>query len=287
LLSTLPSACSSDGGSGTPTGGASDSGGATSGGAASGGATSGGAASGGAASGGAPSGGANSGGSASGGAASGGVASGGGPASGGSNSGGGPAAGGGGTGGGSAEGTLSFFVTSEGLGSTGDLGGLEGADAHCETLAAAVGAGAKTWHAYLSVNASNIDARDRIGSGPWVNALGETLAADLTALHALDGDPELFVDENGDKVPGQWAGSPTPNQHDILTGSGADGTADGNDCTGWTATTGNATVGHSDGLGPGMSAEPPYNSWNSVHTSPCNNFTPAGGSGRLYCFAID
>lgn len=192
--------------------------------------------------------------------------------------------------------SLSFFVTSD-TSKTGDLGGLEGADERCQALAEAVGAGEKTFHAYLSadVDPDNgdmpVDARDRIGSGPWYNANGVLLAADGAALHALLGDAELFVDENGDKVPGQWLGSPTPNEHDILTGTNADGTlAVGKTCLSWTSAdaTEVAVVGHSDGLGPMMATTGTYTSWNSSHDNMnCSNTAPRGGAGRLYCFAID
>lgn len=183
---------------------------------------------------------------------------------------------------------MSFFVSSTGS-TTANLGGLAGADKRCQDLAAAVGAGSKTWHAYLSTAAG--DAKDRIGSGPWFNANGAMLAADLAALHARKGDPAVFLDEHGAKINGQWAGSPTPNQHDILTGSNADGTlAAGLTCDDWTSEDAAkfAEVGHSDGLGPNMNGSPPYDSWNSVHTNGgCHDTAPKGGSGRVYCFAID
>lgn len=188
---------------------------------------------------------------------------------------------------------LGFFVSSTGSG-TGDLGGLAGADARCQQLADAVGS-TRTWHAYLSVEKGAGDlpehAKDRIGQGPWYNAELVLVAADLTALHALEGDPALFLDEHGERVPGQWEGSPTPNEHDILTGSNKDGTVTaGKTCADWTS--GDAAlfaqVGHSDGLGPMMSDAEQYRSWNSVHESGgCNDTAPKGGAGRIYCFAID
>jgi hypothetical protein len=190
---------------------------------------------------------------------------------------------------------LSFFVTSD-TAADGNLGGLDAADSRCGTLAAAVGAGARTWHAYLSVEhgadgGAPINARDRIGSGPWVNANGVTVASDLDTLHQRFGDPEVFIDEHGGKINGQWTGSPTPNQHDVLTGSMRDGTLlAGTTCGDWTSTTGNAQVGHTDGLGPGgvtMNGTTDYRPWNSVHTSPCNNLPSTGGAGKLYCFAVN
>jgi hypothetical protein len=123
---------------------------------------------------------------------------------------------------------LGFFVSSA-TSATGNLGGLSGADAICQRLANDVGAGDKTWRAYLSVERDPAngnqptDARSRIGNGPWLNANGETIARDLTELHARTGNATLFVDERGRQINGQWTGSPTPNEHDILTGSTADG----------------------------------------------------------------
>jgi hypothetical protein len=187
---------------------------------------------------------------------------------------------------------LTFFVSSD-TSATGDLGGLDAADMRCQTLAAAVGAGDHTWRAYLSVEAdpAPTNARDRIGTGPWYNANGELLAMDLTALHALTGNPDLFVDENGMKINGQWDGSPDPNEHDILTGSDADGNViAGQTCADWTSSDAGDSkqVGHSDGLGPGMNPDPPYSSWNSAHASDgCDDTAPAGGAGRIYCFAAD
>jgi len=190
----------------------------------------------------------------------------------------------------------SFFVTSD-TNATADLGGLKGADARCQRLADAAGFGARTFHAYLSAEQDpedeekTVDARDRIGNGPWYNAKGALLAEDLDALHALSGDAELFLDENGDKINGQWQGSPAPVEHDVLTGSATDGTLlQGKTCADWTSDASDMTaqVGHSDGLGPSMNPAPPYNSWNSAHENEsCANTAPRGGAGRLYCFAID
>jgi hypothetical protein len=111
------------------------------------------------------------------------------------------------------------------------------------------------------------------------------VAADKAALHARTGDAALFLTELGGRVNGQWTGSPTPNQHDILTGSQRDGTLQANTtCGDWTATTGNSQVGHSDGLGPSQSTTGTYSYWNSAHTGMCSDTAPGGGAGRLYCF---
>ena len=203
-----------------------------------------------------------------------------------------------GTGGGSAgaPSKTTFFVTSD-TSTTAKLGGLSGADARCQALAVKAGIGDHTFHAYLSAEKDPADAskpvhaKDRIGTGPWYNSAGALLAQDLTALHALSGKADLFLDESGKKINGQWSGSPQPNEHDVLTGSSATGTVlVGKTCTDWTSdsTTATAQVGHCDGLGPSMSATPPLNSWNSVHENgSCGNTAPKGGAGRLYCFAIN
>jgi Protein of unknown function (DUF1554) len=189
---------------------------------------------------------------------------------------------------------LGFFVTSQ-TSVTGNLGGLRGADALCQSLATAVGAGSKTWRAYLSVerDADNgngpTNARSRIGNGPWVNAAGVTVAANLTDLHARKGDASVFVDERGQRINGQWTGSPAPVQHDILTGSAADGTLlAGLTCSDWTSasTTVAGQVGHSDGFGPNQDTSGALSSWNSAHANAsCADTAPRGGSGRIYCFA--
>ena len=154
---------------------------------------------------------------------------------------------------------MSFFVTSAGPGKGADLGGVKGADQHCQALAKAAGAGSKTWRAYLSESPST-NARDRIGNGPYYNSMGVMLAADKDALHARSGDAAVFIDERGNRINGQWQGSPSPVQHDILTGSTATGMLmSGNTCADWTATTGMSLVGYSDGLGPSMNSAPPYN----------------------------
>lgn len=191
---------------------------------------------------------------------------------------------------------MSFFVTSD-TNTNGDLGGLTGADARCQALANAVGHGSGVWHAYLSADArpSNgnvaVNARDRIGTGPWYNANGRLLANNLTELHSMVGNVDLFVDEHGMRINGQWQGSPTPIEHDILTGSTPSGTVmTGYNCEGWTSNSAGiqAQVGHSDGLGPAMSSDPPYDSWNSSHANEsCANTAPRGGAGRLYCFRVD
>jgi hypothetical protein len=191
--------------------------------------------------------------------------------------------------------SLSFFVSST-TSVTGNLGGLAGADATCQRLAAAVNQGTgRVWRAYLSVDRdpSNgnrpTNARDRIGLGPWFNASGVVVANNLTELHSRSGDASVFVDENGRRINGQWTGSPGPNEHDILTGSNADGTlAPGLTCADWTsaAATDIGQVGHSDGMGPNQSTAGALASWNAAHTNlNCSNTAPRGGAGRIYCFA--
>ena len=189
---------------------------------------------------------------------------------------------------------MSFFVTSA-TSVTGNLGGLAGADATCQRLAGAVGEGARVWRAYLSVehDASNgnrpTNARDRIGAGPWRNANNVVVANNLAELHARTGDPAVFLDERGQRINGQWTGSPSPVQHDALTGSNSDGTLlAGQTCSDWTsaASTFTAKVGHTDGLGPSQSTAGALASWNSAHANQdCSNTAPRGGAGRFYCFA--
>jgi len=193
---------------------------------------------------------------------------------------------------------MSFFVTSTGAGKGANLGGLSGADAHCQKLAEAAGAGNRTWHAYLSTSPSGdkpgVNARDRIGQGPWFNAKGQRVAKNLSDLHG-DSLEEARVGntltkataltEKGDRVNGF---GDTPNQHDILTGSQPDGTAypDSADhtCGNWTSEgTGSAQLGHFDRTGG------PNTSWNSAHPSRgCSqeNLVSTGGAGLLYCFAV-
>jgi hypothetical protein len=189
---------------------------------------------------------------------------------------------------------LRFFVTSTGLGKGGDLGGLSGADAHCQALAQAEGSGDHTWRAYLSTSATEtqpaVNARDRIGTGPWYNAEGLLIAANLDELHSDKAriNKETAVTEKLDAVNGV---GDAPNRHDILTGSQPDGTAfpPGKDltCGNWTSSSaGNAQVGHHDrrGLAEGV------NSWSSVHESRgCSqqDLETTGGAGLFYCFAID
>jgi hypothetical protein len=190
--------------------------------------------------------------------------------------------------------TMSFFVTSS-RSATGNLGGLRGADSLCQNLANAAGVGNKTWRAYLSVerDADNgnrpTDARSRIGNGPWFNAKGARVASNLTQLHARTGDSRVFVDERGQPINGQWSGSPSPVEHDIMTGSGSDGTLlAGLTCGDWTSgsTTTQGQVGHSDGLGPNGDTSGALSSWNSAHSNQnCANTAPRGGAGRIYCFA--
>ena len=187
---------------------------------------------------------------------------------------------------------MGFFVTSVGVGNGGDLGGLEGADAHCMSLAEAAGSSGRTWRAYLSTQVTEgrgISARERIGTGPWYNANGELVAVDLDDLHLT---PNILkrtaVDENGNRVKGV---GDQPNEHDILTGSMADGMAyfprdtDDHTCSNWTSSgEGSAQVGHHDRHGGGNT------SWNSAHGSRgCSqeNLVSTGGAGLLYCFAAD
>jgi hypothetical protein len=193
---------------------------------------------------------------------------------------------------------MSFFVTSVGKGDGANYGGLAGADAYCQQLAAAAGAGDRTWRAYLSAGASGnqsaVNARDRIGSGPWYNARGRGIAKSVADLHGDTLDAArlgnnlsrttVFTEKN---EPIKGAGD-TPNQHDILTGSQLDGRAftDGADhtCQNWTsnAETGSAQVGHFDRTGGNNT------SWNSAHASSgCSQarLVSTGGAGLLYCFA--
>ena len=190
--------------------------------------------------------------------------------------------------------TLSFFVTSA-TSTTGNLGGLRGADNRCQTLATAAGAGNKTWRAYLSIERDTdngnrpTDARSRIGTGPWFNAKGVMVAGSVAELHARKGDATLFIDEKGQQINGQWMGSPSPVEHDIMTGSMADGTLlAGFTCGDWTSdsSTTFGQVGHSDGLGPNGDTSGALSSWNSAHANQnCANTAPRGGAGRIYCFA--
>jgi hypothetical protein len=189
---------------------------------------------------------------------------------------------------------MGFFLTSVGLGKGGDLGGLAGADKHCQNLATAVGAGNRTWRAYLSTSESGgqkaVNARDRIGQGPWHNAKGEIIARNVADLH---GDNERdrnniqklsALSETGEVISGR---GDTPNRHDILTGSQSDGRAftgsEDMSCSNWTSSgAGGAMVGHHDRMGGGNT------SWNAAHRSRgCSQeqLRGTGGDGLFYCFA--
>jgi hypothetical protein len=204
---------------------------------------------------------------------------------------GGAAGGANGTGGGggavAANAMMNVFVTSD-TSATGNLGGIVMADARCQRLAAAVGQGSKTWHAYLSTDTPVTNAIDRIGEGPYFNSRGAMLAADKASLHTRTGDYMVFLTELGGFVSGQWPGSPNGVQHDILTGSLANGMLMANTtCMNWTSAAAGlmSQVGHSDGLGPvGTPPTPALMSWNSSHMGFCNDTVQRGGLGRLYCF---
>lgn len=189
---------------------------------------------------------------------------------------------------------MSFFVTSTGLGKGGDLGGLAGADAHCQALARAVGAGGKTWHAYLSTQGSgSVNAKDRIGNGPWKNSKGVTIASSVAELHSNNFyklNKTTTLNEKGDHINGR---GDTPNQHDMLTGTQQDGTvvagSDDATCSNWTSSAegqGSAVVGHTDLIG---NTQGP-NFWNFSHKTPgCSpaNLQRVGGAGLFYCFAVN
>ena len=186
---------------------------------------------------------------------------------------------------------MSFFITSAGSGNGANLGGLDGADAHCSMLASAAGSAGKTWRAYLSTQGANgVNARDRIGSGPWFNAKGVQIAGSVDELHYSNAalTKETQLDENGNINAGR---TDDVNRHDILTGSQLDGSrfTDGEDhsCSNWTGTgEGSAQVGHHDRTGGG--AVP--SSWNSAHGSRgCTqaNLEATGGGGKFYCFATN
>ena len=194
---------------------------------------------------------------------------------------------------------MTFFVTSAGSGKGADLGGLEGADRHCQSLAQAAGAGGHTWHAYLSTQAVGgaqaVNARDRIGRGPWQNAKGVVIAKDLDELHGTNNlTKQTALTEKGEMVNGR---GDTPNRHDILTGSTPDGRAfpPGEDrtCSNWTSSTqGVAMVGHHDRQG--LRDDEASKSWNSSHPSRgpdggCSqaDLRSTGGDGLFYCFAAN
>ena len=185
---------------------------------------------------------------------------------------------------------MSFFITSAGSGKGADFGGLAGADKQCQTLAAAAGAGDKTWHAYLSTQgAGAVNARDRIGKGPWRNAQGVVVATDVENLHTANNiNKQTALTEKGQPINGR---GDTPNMHDILTGSQPDGTAIvgavDTTCGNWTKSgDGAAMVGHHDRTGLDESA--PAKSWNSSHQSrgcSLDALKATGGDARIYCFA--
>jgi hypothetical protein len=190
---------------------------------------------------------------------------------------------------------MTFFVTSVGLGKGADLGGIEGADKHCQALASAAGAGGRTWRAYLSTQGAGgqaaVNARDRIGRGPWTNAKGVQIARDIDELHGTNKlSKETALSEKGEPIKGR---GDTPNEHDILTGSQADGRAfaDGDDrtCGNWTKSgEGAAMVGHHDRIG--LRDDEPSRSWNASHPSRgCSqdNLRSSGGAGLIYCFAAN
>jgi hypothetical protein len=191
------------------------------------------------------------------------------------------------------EAPMSFFITSGGPGRGADLGGLAGADKHCQSLAQAAAAGARTWRAYLSLTAASgqpaVNARDRIGPGPWYNAKGVRVAENVADLHSANNklSKENSLTERGEVVNGR---GDTPNRHDILTGSQLDGTAssgaDDTTCRNWTSSgTGSALLGHHDRQGGGANPT----SWNSAHASKgCSqaDLRGTGGDGLFYCFAI-
>ena len=194
-----------------------------------------------------------------------------------------------------ADSTMSFFITSAGPGNGADLGGLEGADGHCQALAEDVGAGDKTWRAYLSTTATDtseaVHARDRIGDGPWYNANGVLVAESVEDLHSDSNNlgKETSLTEAGEMVNGR---GDDPNMHDILTGAQLDGTAfsgeDDSTCSNWTSSgeEGSAQVGHHDRTGGGDNPT----SWHSAHGSQgCSqaNLQATGGNGLYYCFATN
>ena len=185
---------------------------------------------------------------------------------------------------------MGFFVTSVGSGKGADLGGLAGADRHCQNLASAVGAGGRTWRAYLSSGGSSVvNARDRIGAGPWKNAKGVVVATSVDNLHDSNNlSKQTALNEKGEAINGR---GDTPNMHDILTGSSPDGRLATGDkdltCGNWTLSgAGSAMVGHHDRIG--LRDDAPSKSWNSSHGSrACDqeSLRATGGNGLFYCFA--
>jgi hypothetical protein len=189
---------------------------------------------------------------------------------------------------------MGVFLTSVGQGNGGDLGGLAGADAHCQQLASNVGMGHRTWHAYLSTQGPGaVSARDRIGDGPWANANGLVMATSVENLHYDNSNFNwtYMLDENGNQFASRIDGDPDFTEHDVLTGTQIDGTAfpagDDMTCSNWTSSNeGSARVGHADRY----SFTTPGSPWNSSHGTPgCTqeNLVRVGGAGLLYCFAID
>ena len=195
------------------------------------------------------------------------------------------------------QGAMTFFVTSVGVGKGADLGGLEGADRHCQALAQAVGAGGKTWHAYLSTQGANaVNAKDRIGKGPWTNAKGVIVAKDVADLHSAGNNltKQTSLSEKGEVINGR---GDTPNRHDALTGTQADGTAftgaDDRTCGNWTKSgAGAAMLGHIDRQG--LRDDEASHSWNASHPSRgaeggCSqaDLRSTGGDGLFYCCAVN
>jgi len=188
---------------------------------------------------------------------------------------------------------MTFFISSAGSGKGADLGGLDGADALCQRLAKAAGAGSKTWRAYLSTTGTkSVDARDRIGRGPWQNVKGEVIARTLDELHSAKNNlnKQTALTETGQIVNGR---GDKPNTHDILTGSTTEGRAIAGDgdstCGNWTSSNeGSAMVGHHDRQGVPDTEQ--NKSWNSTHRTPgCSSqaLAKVGGAGLIYCFAAD
>jgi len=181
---------------------------------------------------------------------------------------------------------MGFFVSSAGSGMGGNLGGVAGADKLCQALAAKTGGGNRTWRAYLSTTGPDVHARDRIGAGPWYNAKGTLIAANVADLHSDKANisNDTALDEQGRQINSQGA----PNRHDIMTGSTADGRATPQTCANWTSSASDQTgmLGHHDRLSFGKPGSP----WNSAHPSKgCSqeNLVATGGAGLIYCFAAN
>jgi hypothetical protein len=191
---------------------------------------------------------------------------------------------------------MTFFVTSQGVGKGADLGGLEGADKHCQALAQAAGAGSHTWHAYLSTQGNGaVNARDRIGKGPWTNAKGTVIAKNLEELHGKNNlSKQTALSEKGEVINGR---GDNPNRHDALTGSNPDGTAfaagEDRTCKNYSSSTqGAVMLGHIDRQG--LRDDDASHSWNSSHPSRgpdggCSqaDLRSTGGDGLFYCFAVN